>query len=81
MTYSENDTLRWREDCIHWQGKVLVGEHAHYCWDWDGLPIDETTVEYRSCVCYRPDEDDGDLDEDHDQDMRELRKKQLAEDM
>ena len=21
---------------------VLTGEFAHYCWEWDGLPVDET---------------------------------------
>jgi len=40
----------WVEDCKRWRGKVLTGEHSHWCPDWDLLPIDETTPEW-PCVC------------------------------
>lgn len=40
----------WIADCRHWRGRVLAGKYAHRCPDWDGLPIDETTLEW-SCTC------------------------------
>jgi hypothetical protein len=40
----------WTEDCLRWRGKVLTGKHAHWCPDWDYLPIDETTPEW-PCPC------------------------------
>lgn len=50
------DTSRadWIEDCMKWRGKVLKGEKAHWCYEWDGLPIDETTPEFESCLCFEP---------------------------
>jgi hypothetical protein len=42
----------WVQDCLRWRGKVLTGEKAHWCWDWDGLPVDETTPEIDACTCY-----------------------------
>lgn len=36
----------WEEDCMKWHGEVLRGQHAHWCVDWDGLPLDETCAEY-----------------------------------
>jgi hypothetical protein len=51
-----NDPLRnvidWNEDCLRWRGSVLTGKYAHWCMDWDGLPVDETTSEWDSCTCY-----------------------------
>jgi hypothetical protein len=41
----------WIEDCIKWYGEVLAGRYAHWCPDWDGLPIDETSPEFKSCTC------------------------------
>ena len=41
----------WDEDCMRFYGKILDGEKAHYCHDWDGLPIDETCKELRCCHC------------------------------
>ncbi len=40
----------WRKDCMHWRGKVLTGRWAHWCLDWDCLPVDETTPEW-PCSC------------------------------
>lgn len=40
----------WIADCLRWRGKVLTGKFAHWCFDWDGLPIDETTPEW-PCAC------------------------------
>jgi hypothetical protein len=44
----------WEEDCLRWRGRILTGAHKHWCWDWDGLPIDETTPEW-PCECCRGD--------------------------
>lgn len=41
----------WIEDCIKWWGRVLIGAKAHWCYDWDALPIDETTEEFSCCTC------------------------------
>ena len=42
----------WREDCLRWHGRVLVGLNAHWCdSEWDGLPIDETSMEFMVCKC------------------------------
>ena len=46
----------WESECMKWRGRVLVGEKRHYCFDWDGLPVDETTEEFDCCHCF--DEDD-----------------------
>lgn len=43
LTAFERDSLRWR-------GRVLDGQFAHWCEDWDGLPVDETTCEW-PCPC------------------------------
>lgn len=40
----------WELDCMHWRGKVLTGLYAHWCRDWDDLPIDESCPEW-PCVC------------------------------
>jgi hypothetical protein len=37
-------------DCMRWRGKVLTGKFAHWCEEWDGLPVDETTPEW-PCGC------------------------------
>jgi hypothetical protein len=36
---------------MHWWGRVLTGGKAHWCWDWDCLPIDETCAEIEACGC------------------------------
>jgi hypothetical protein len=43
--------LDWMRDCLKWRGRVLEGEHTHWCDDWDGLPVDETTPEW-PCNCF-----------------------------
>jgi hypothetical protein len=42
----------WRADCLRWRGRVLTGLYAHWCDDWDGLPIDESSREW-PCACFR----------------------------
>jgi hypothetical protein len=44
------------QDSMHWQGRTLTGKLAHWCWDWDGLTVDETTIEIESCHCWTAEE-------------------------
>lgn len=50
----------WIEDCKKWYGRVLTGRFAHWCYDWDGLPIDETCKEFEVCCCF-PKTDDEEI--------------------
>ena len=38
------------EDCKVWRGRVLTGKYAHWCPEWDDLPMDETCSEW-PCDC------------------------------
>ncbi len=42
--------MTFEQACLHWRGRILTGEYAHLCDNWDGLPIDETMIEW-PCVC------------------------------
>lgn len=42
----------WIADCLKWRKRWLKGRYAHWCFEWDGLPIDETTLEW-PCGCGR----------------------------
>lgn len=42
----------WKDDCMKFYGNVLTGKYAHWCYDWDGLPVDETCKEFECCNCY-----------------------------
>lgn len=42
----------WAEDCMVWRGRILTGKKAHWCFDWDELPVDETCEEIAYCHCY-----------------------------
>lgn len=49
---------RWKDWCVdslRWRGTVLNGKFAHWCYEWDGLPVDETTDEFSVCLCFRCD--------------------------
>lgn len=50
------DGSEWIEDCVRYRGLVLKGKLSHWCWDWDGLPVDETTGEFDCCTCYTKEE-------------------------
>lgn len=43
---------KWKKDCLRYGDRVLTGKYAHYCWDWDELPIDETVPEFKVCTCF-----------------------------
>jgi hypothetical protein len=51
----------WEQDCQHWRGRVLTGKFCHWCFEWDGLPVDETTREW-PCGCYPLDWDQDNID-------------------
>lgn len=44
------DWTEWVADCEQHRGAVLTGRYAHWCWEWDGLPMDETCGEF-PCNC------------------------------
>ena len=42
----------WKDECLLTYGEILTGKNAHWCWDWDGMPIDETCkMEMECCTC------------------------------
>lgn len=43
----------WEEDCARYVGHPLTGKFAHWCRDWDLLPVDETQPEFECCTCFR----------------------------
>lgn len=45
------DSMDWHHDCLRFQGVLLTGVLAHWCTDWDFLPVDETTPEIMYCDC------------------------------
>lgn len=47
---SDKLSKEWIEDCLKWRGRVLTGKFGHWCYDWDGLPVDETSSEW-PCNC------------------------------
>jgi hypothetical protein len=49
-------SAQWIADCWRWRGKVLTGRFAHWCHDWDGLPVDETSSEFDCCNCFSAEE-------------------------
>lgn len=39
-----------------WRGNIPMGRLAHYCYDWDFLPVDENSPEFDGCHCFKPEE-------------------------
>lgn len=39
----------WEDDCRTYRGEILAGRYAHWCCEWDDLPIDETCLEWPCC--------------------------------
>ena len=48
MSFWDDD---WLKDCANWHRRILIGGMAHYCPEWDFLPIDETCPEIQGCIC------------------------------
>jgi len=44
------NSKEWEEDCLKWRGEILTGKYCHWCFDYDELPVDETTDEW-PCAC------------------------------
>ena len=42
----------WAFDCLYWHGEILAGQYAHWCAEWDDLPVDETMGEFDVCHCF-----------------------------
>ena len=64
----------WRDVCLREMGRVLDGKFAHYCNDWDGMPMDETMPEFaETCTCFpnepAPGESEFELPEPPDKDV------------
>ena len=49
MTDLERDWKRW-------PANVPMGKLAHYCRDWDFLPVDEHSPEFECCLCFTREE-------------------------
>lgn len=45
-----NISKDWEEDCLKYHGVILTGNGAHWCAEWDDLPIDETCYEWPCCA-------------------------------
>lgn len=58
----------WEEDCLAYRGEVLTGKRAHFCLDFDGLPVDDTTWEALVCHCY-----DGDPEQRTEEEIAAIR--------
>lgn len=43
-------SMSWVKDSYHWRGAPMLGKFAHWCPDWDYLPIDEDSAEW-PCPC------------------------------
>lgn len=43
----EEFAVEWRK----FRGDDKPRRFAHYCYDWDGLPVDENCDEWTSCYC------------------------------
>lgn len=41
----------WEKDCFRFWGKILNGTGAHWCAEFDFLPIDDTCAEVEYCTC------------------------------
>lgn len=49
-TFGFRPVDEWEQDCFQWRGMVLTGRYAHWCMEWDDLPVDETCPEW-PCNC------------------------------
>ena len=47
----DNAHPEFERESVRWRGRVLKGKYAHWCSDWDLLPMDETCPEW-PCNCY-----------------------------
>ncbi len=52
MIKAIDDMPEWEIDCMNHYEEVLIGEYAHWCPEWDDMPIDETRKEFEACLCF-----------------------------
>lgn len=45
------------QDAIQMYGKPLTGKYKHYCCEFDYLPIDEHSFEFKFCDCWSESDD------------------------
>jgi hypothetical protein len=50
---ANNQHKEWVEDCKKWRDKPLNGPFAHWCFEWDGLPVDMWQREFTCCLCFK----------------------------
>ena len=50
-SYRGGIMTEFEEDCLKTYGVILNGKCAHYCPEWDFMPIDETVPEFEACNC------------------------------
>lgn len=48
MSKSETE---WEKETKRYYGRVIGGPDAHWCHEYDGLPINAFSVEYQNCLC------------------------------
>lgn len=48
--FQERSWDDWVKDCYQWRGMLLEGRYAHWCINWNLLPVDETCPEW-PCGC------------------------------
>lgn len=51
MNVDQNQTTRWVDACDKSRGRTLAGIHAHYCIEYNDVPVDETCPEW-PCTCF-----------------------------
>lgn len=42
----------FEQDSLKFHRRILKGPYAHWCDEWDDLPIDATCSEFAACGCY-----------------------------
>jgi len=44
----------WAKESKKERGRVLDGSYRHYCWEWDGMTMDDSCPEWPChCLWYR----------------------------
>ena len=57
MTDQHKDTVsvelsEFQKTCLQERGRILIGEFAHFCLEWDFMTMDETCSEWDTCTCF-----------------------------
>lgn len=57
----EKEISEFDQDSLAFHGTTLKGKYKHYCNEFDGLPIDETCIEFAYCLCFESSKEIKDL--------------------